>query len=221
MSKIVVALRKASERYDSQNVTNPRDQPFMEPFLKQMNKMSRWKNSWVIWTFALGAISAGLMIFTSQAYEESQFLGEGLMRPEMISQTTKPDVALQAQVIPLIEDDNNLQAFAQSSVASNRPSQEQLTPNKNQDLLSVYTIQVGSFQNFNNMETTLNRLREMMYSTVAVAKVLRDKVTWYRVYVGEFQDKNQAQDDLIKLKQEYTGSFVIKTKIGHDSIWKP
>jgi cell division protein FtsN len=152
------------------------------------------KISWLIWTFAVALLSATLIIFMDQTMELHVFP--------------------QAQATQQIEDEDNLHISTQQVFTEKIPSPEPLSPGREKDALSVYTIQVGAFQSRSNAGAALNRLKEMDYSAVKISTALKDEVTWYRVCIGEFRTKREAQDNLAKLQEDYADSFVTKTRRG-------
>ncbi len=73
-----------------------------------------------------------------------------------------------------------------------------------------FTIQVTSSKDKTKAESVLKVIKDKGYSSsYLVTKDLGDKGTWYRIYVGEFATKEQAQELLTKLKENYKDSFII------------
>ena len=75
-----------------------------------------------------------------------------------------------------------------------------------------FTIQVSSFKDRTKAELALTALKAAGHPAYISEVDLKEKGTWYRIYVGNFDTKSQADEFLSKLKPAYKDSFVISPK---------
>ncbi len=77
-----------------------------------------------------------------------------------------------------------------------------------------FTIQAASFKDKVKAELSLAGMKAAGYQAYMAATDLKEKGTWYRIYIGSFTSKAQADQFLTELKQKptYKDSFVITTK---------
>ena len=55
----------------------------------------------------------------------------------------------------------------------------------------------------------VDELKKKDYPAYFTMRDLKEKGTWYRVFVGNFDTKTEAQETLAKLKDKYKGSFIV------------
>ena len=94
------------------------------------------------------------------------------------------------------------------------PAPEKNTGTESQPNLAPipFTIQVSSFKDKTKAELELAGLKAAGHSAYISEVDLKEKGTWYRIYVGNFATKSQADEFLSKLKPTYKDSFVISPK---------
>jgi hypothetical protein len=77
------------------------------------------------------------------------------------------------------------------------------------DSLPNFTIQVGSFKKQSQAKLLKDKLLKQNHVAYVAERNLKNKGTWYRVYVGKFDSQREAQTALGKVKESYEDSFII------------
>ena len=85
------------------------------------------------------------------------------------------------------------------------------TPNPDQ-IKVIYTIQVVSSKDQAKAEGILKNLKSKNYDAFVLPVEVKDKGTWYRIYVGHFNSKAEADQYLPNLKKDFPNGFVIIIK---------
>lgn len=190
------------------------------------------KNSWLVWIFVVGMVVTILIAFNYQGAQDSVPLSEIFPETETYpveieyvddQPVSQPQVQETAAVVeqPVAQPAVTLKqeiakpvVQAPVAVVSQTKKAEPVAATQAQTKPKdgKYTIQIASFKDKDKAEQKVTELEKKDYKAFLVSKELKDKGTWHRVYVGNFSTKKEADDYLIKVKKDYSGSFVISAK---------
>ena len=196
------------------------------------------KNSWIMWVLIVGVFIGVLVILNYQGTKStmplSEVFKEDKSRPNDIeyefitnnaqtNQVTQPATASATNAAP-----SKISPSVSSTIPLARiPSTASVTPKTasatealavipqvtSQDMKKVpFTIHVSSFQDKTKADKITGELTKKGYNPSIVSMNLGDKGTWYRIYVGKYDTKAQAEEVLVKIKEEYKSSFIIAPK---------
>ena len=185
------------------------------------------KNSWMMWVLIVGIFIGVLVILNYQGAKSTMPLSEVFKddksRPNDIeyefitnnaqnnqtapsttaSDTTKTKPATTASLAPAASSTSAPSGLALAPVAAP-------TSATSKDMKKVpFTIQVSSFRDRTKADKIIDTLTQKGYNPYVVSMDLGDKGTWYRIYVGKYDTKAQAEEVLVKIKEEYKSSFII------------
>ena len=200
------------------------------------NEEARMKNSWLIWVFIVGIAITALIAFNYYSEKSKVPLSEIFSEEETFPvdveyefvEGEKQGVQVSTAVpTPAVQQ----MAKVEESKITTTPSAAPATPTQiteqslkpapqavSQEVSQTeynkipFTIQVASFKDKVHAEKLTEELKNKGFSGYWLARNLGEKGTWYRVYVGNFDSKQQAEELLTKVKNEYTSSFIISPK---------
>ena len=118
------------------------------------------------------------------------------------------------QAVPALQQKQIAQTIA-AAPAKQAVSSNTIAPKmESENILNVpFTIQVSSFKEKDKAEKILAQLKQKGFSDAYIkASDLKEKGTWYRIYVGRFDTKPEAESTLTKIKSDYKDSFIISPK---------
>jgi len=181
------------------------------------------KNSWLIWVFIVGIVVTILVALNYQGSKEvvplSEIFPEEETFPvdveyEFVNQENSPqeNIPQEVQSTPSTQETVQIEKVV-IPPQSQEVAIKQEEPIKPEDSASKpFTIQVASFQTKDKAQKTLEKMLQENNDAFILSKSLKDKGTWYRVYVGKFDTKAQAEQFLTGFKKNYPGSFVISLR---------
>jgi len=188
------------------------------------------KNSWLVWVFVVGMVVTILIAFNYQGAQDSvplseifpetetypveiEYVDEQPVSEPIVQETAAQNEDAANQIAAVAASEESTEPVIKSPITITEESKtvEQVkTPVQQKE--SKYTIQIASFKDKAKAEQKINEMEKKDYKAFMVSKDLKDKGTWHRVYVGNFSSKSEADEYLIKVKKDYSGSFVISSK---------
>ena len=186
------------------------------------------KNQWTIWALVACVIVAILFIVNFQSRKEVASIGDIFPESDNASQEieyefvdtnqgTSQESAGQASQSTAPHAQTSLITITKSGVVPTIPQPIQSSGTTGQaNQLShptiPFTIQVASFKDRAKADLALTGVKAAGYPAYLVEADLKEKGTWYRIYVGNFASKSQANEFLSQLKPTYKDSFVVSPK---------
>lgn len=123
----------------------------------------------------------------SSAVIASKKLPAVQVQPEKSAEPMAPEVSKTAPVVSTAEQNNSAKK-------------------------NVYTIQIASSKEESKSEQMSNSLKKKGLDSFVAPVNVKDKGTWYRVYIGKFSSKAEADQYLLTIKKDFPAGFVVTTK---------
>ena len=180
------------------------------------------KKSWMTWIIVVVVIAVGIIVFNYQSQKKNASLSEIFPDEETSPGDVEYEFVSPEEMIPAQPASTPAAAVttrpktATTTIA--KTSQPTAQPNVSQPATTMattissqfpYSIQVGSFQEESKAQQLVDQLKKKQYQAFSLARNVKDKGTWYRVYIGQFETQSAAEVSLTNVKNDYQDGFVV------------
>ncbi|MFH1645588.1 MAG: SPOR domain-containing protein [Candidatus Omnitrophota bacterium] len=109
---------------------------------------------------------------------------------------------------PQSEEQKENQSVAQSVESLSSDESEKSLVGSGQVSQGAFTIQVVSYHDLSRAEEMVEKLKAEGYQAYVTPEDLEKQGRWYRVRVGNFKTKEEAELQLLKLKDKFSDCFI-------------
>ena len=206
MSKISMALRKASVQHQRHHVNDAQEYKPVGGVVNQKNRRPTLNALLLLSVISFGLMLAGgvgAFYHARIKYVEDDVEYKN-SRSYIVAQ--QENILPSSHVEPKIYQNIKLGSLENERKLLTNPN---LRIDRKPESPSFYTIQVGAFLNPEYATETLKRLKKEGHSSVVISQFSSTQGIWRRVHVGEFAVKSEAESYLSRIKKDYNDSYII------------